>query len=70
MRTKKVYTTRRFGTRCGKKIRERVIEIEKEQRKKHTCPYCFKTGVKRVAAGIWECKKCGIKFAGKAYKPK
>jgi len=38
-----------------------------EQRKLHKCPYCNKIKVKRVALGIWQCKKCNAKFAGKAY---
>jgi len=68
-KTKKVWSTGRFGARYGKKIRQRVIDVEKIQKKKHSCPSCFKPGVKRVTSGIWECKKCGLKFAGKAYKP-
>ncbi len=59
----------RFGARYGRKIRSRVAEIEKRQHKKHTCPYCKRKNVKRLASGIWQCKKCKIKFAGRAYEP-
>ncbi len=68
-RTKKVGITGRFGARYGSTIRQRVIAIEKGLRAKHACPNCLKNTLKRVSAGIWECKKCGLKFAGKAYKP-
>jgi large subunit ribosomal protein L37Ae len=68
-RKKKVGTAGRFGPRYGKKIREKVAEIEAIQRQKHTCPKCGKRGVKRVSTGIWKCLKCGFKFAGKAYFP-
>ena len=34
---------------------------------KHKCPYCKKLAAKRVAKGIFECKKCKAKFTGKAY---
>ena len=44
-----------------------LMIIEQEQRKLHKCPYCNKVKAKRLAAGIWECKKCGAKFTGKAY---
>lgn len=39
-------------------------------KKKHICPYCERPALKRVAAGIWYCKKCKVKFAGGAYTPK
>lgn len=68
MATKKVKSAGRFGARYGRKLRKRVTDIEAEQKKKHTCPYCSKTGsVKRLASGIWNCKKCGSKFTSKAY---
>jgi len=61
-------SSKRFGARYGRKIKARVEKIESELRKKHLCPYCQKQRVQRVAKGIWECKKCGSKFAAKAYK--
>ena len=57
MPTKKVKSAGRFGSRYGKKIRQRIIDVEKKQRRKHECPYCYSLTVKRVAAGIWKCKK-------------
>ena len=59
--------SKRFGPRYGGKNRLKVDKIEKESRKTHKCPYCSKEGVKRLATGIWQCRKCDIKFAGKAY---
>ena len=66
-RTKKAGTAGRFGTRYGARIRHQVAEIEKKQRKLYPCPNCLKVKVKRLAAGIWQCKKCNTKFASKAY---
>ncbi len=54
-RTKKVGITGRFGARYGRKAKRQVKKIR---------PY-----VKRVSAGIWECKKCGTVFTGGAYVP-
>ena len=65
--TKKVKSAGRFGARYGKKTRQRVVDIEQKQRKKQKCPYCSKLGVKRLAAGIWYCKKCNTKFASNTY---
>jgi large subunit ribosomal protein L37Ae len=58
-----------FGPRYGRKLRARYSSIEKQQRKLHKCPKCNKMAVKRVAKGIFNCTKCTIKFAGKAYYP-
>ncbi len=70
MKTKKVGSTGRFGPRYGRKIRQRVLDVEVKQKAKHTCPYCKKFGsVKRIAAGIFKCKKCKKEFTGKAYYP-
>ncbi len=69
-RTKKVGPAGKFGTRYGKKIRDRFIDIHKVYKKDYLCPDCSKPGIKRIDSGIWVCNKCGLKFAGKAYKPK
>ena len=60
-------SVKRFGARYGRKLKVKFSKIEAEQRKLHKCPYCSKTAVKRVAVGIWSCKKCNAKFTGKAY---
>lgn len=69
VKTKKVGSTGRWGARYGLMIRKRVLVIEQIQRGKHKCPFCLKFAVKRLASGIWHCKHCGAKFAGKAYEP-
>jgi len=63
-------SVKRFGARYGRKVKLRLGKIEKELKKKHKCPYCNSQSVKREAAGIWICKKCGAKFSGKAYIPR
>jgi large subunit ribosomal protein L37Ae len=60
-------SVKRFGARYGRKLKERFGKIEMEQRKKQKCPYCSAFKVKRIAVGIWECRKCNAKFTGKAY---
>jgi large subunit ribosomal protein L37Ae len=60
-------SVKRFGSRYGRKPKIKFSQIETEQRKHHKCPYCSKMAVKRLALGIWQCKKCNSKFAGKAY---
>lgn len=63
----KLGSVKRFGARYGRKTKDKFAKIEKEQRKLHKCPYCNNIKVKRVAVGIWHCRKCNAKFAGKAY---
>ena len=65
--TKKVRSSGRFGARYGRRLRSKVVAIEKVQRSKQKCPYCNKLTAKRLAAGIWACTKCNSKFTGKAY---
>ncbi|MBT3720630.1 50S ribosomal protein L37ae [archaeon] len=61
-------STRRFGARYGRRVRLKYGLIERDQRAKYKCPYCSAVKVKRISVGIWECKKCQVKFTGKAYK--
>ena len=63
----KLGSVKRFGARYGRKLKLKFSKIEAEQRKKHKCPYCNKIAVRRIAVGIWKCKKCNSKFTGKAY---
>ena len=60
-------STKRFGPRYGRRLKEKVAEIEKGHRGRHKCPYCGKKSAKRIALGIWSCKSCNAKFTGKAY---
>jgi len=69
-RTKKVGSTGRFGPRYGTRSKKVVRKIEAELKRKHTCPKCERRALKRIAAGIWVCRKCGAKIAGGAYAPR
>ncbi len=66
-RTKKVGSTGRFGARYGLTIRQKVLAVEKKQKQKYECPSCMKQAVKRIAKGIWACRRCNHTFAGGAY---
>ena len=59
----------RYGSRYGRRIRKRVIAVDKTKNKKYVCKHCLKPGLKRESSGIWLCNKCSSKYAGKAYKP-
>ena len=69
-KTKVIGIAGRFGPRYGRRVKVAIKNIESNLKKKHVCPVCKKAGVKRVAAGIWSCSKCGTKFAGGAYAPR
>ena len=60
-------SVKRLGSRYGKTVREKLGKIELLQKGPHKCPYCHSYKVKRLAVGIWKCKKCNAKFTGKAY---
>ena len=68
-RTKKVGSAGRFQSRYGVRSRTRIRNVELTQRAKHKCPSCGHKKVKRVSTSIWQCRKCGMKFAGGAYNP-
>lgn len=59
----------KYGARYGSTLRKRAMEVELRAKDTYSCPECKQKRVKRVAVGIWECKKCGLKFAGAAYSP-
>ena len=68
-KTKKVAMTRGFGARYGVTLRKRYIKVVTEARRTHKCPQCGVEAVKRVSVGVWNCRKCGVTFAGGAYTP-
>lgn len=68
-RTKKASMTGRYGPRYGVSIRRRVLEVETRQRGRHPCPKCAAKALQRVSTSLWECRKCGHKYAGGAYIP-
>jgi len=66
-KTKKSRAAGRFGSRYGKSVKSKLNRIEDKQRKKQKCPFCGKKGLKRLSKGIWQCSKCGKKFASDTY---
>ena len=69
MKVKKVGPAGSFGTRYGTVSRRRYAEVVTGMRVPHECPKCHVRAVKRLTVGIWNCRKCGVKFAGGAYLP-
>ena len=51
----------------GASLRKQIKKQEVSQHAKYLCDFCGKFGVKRQAAGIWNCKDCGKQKAGGAY---
>jgi len=60
-------TTKRLGSRYGRRVRNRLKAIESIPNKQ-LCPNCRKPQAKRISIGIYTCSKCGAKFTGKAYQ--
>lgn len=67
MTTKKVKSTGRFGSRYGVGIKKRLKKVEKKQKNLGACPFCGFKKIKRKAAGLFICNKCGAEFTGGAY---
>jgi large subunit ribosomal protein L37Ae len=65
--TKKVKSTGRFSSRYGVGIRKRVLKVEENQQNLDACPFCGFKKIKRKAAGLFVCTKCGATFTGGAY---
>ena len=61
-------SVRRFGVRYGRTTKFKRAKIEAlYYGRKLKCPYCMKDAVKRIFAGVWECRRCSAKFTAKAY---
>jgi large subunit ribosomal protein L37Ae len=66
-RTKKVGSVAWMGPRYGIRIRRRVLEIDRARSRASACPRCSTVTLHRVASGIFECRRCGTRFASNAY---
>jgi large subunit ribosomal protein L37Ae len=66
---KKKGSVGRLGVRYGKRVRDRLSDIERGLRTKHHCQYCGFQAVTRISVGIWKCGKCGVTFSGASYSP-
>jgi len=67
---KKTKGSGKYGARYGGPLKQKRIAIETKQKKEYICPLCLKQKVHRICSGIWHCKKCDTKFAGRAYSLK
>ena len=59
----------RLRTRGGMSVRKQWTRITMGMRGSHRCPRCSSRSVKRDSVGVWDCVKCGYRFAGGAYQP-
>jgi len=66
-RTQKVGPTGWMGPRYGIRIRRRVVEIDRVRSAASACPRCSTVTLRRVASGIFQCSRCGTRFASNAY---
>jgi large subunit ribosomal protein L37Ae len=66
-RTKKVGNTGWMGPRYGIRIRRRVLDIDRARSPNTACPRCSTVTLRRVASGVFECRRCGTRFASGAY---
>ena len=68
-RTKKVGVAGRYGPRYGVKVRKQIASTSQAKKRAYKCPRCNHQAVRRVSTGIWQCRRCDLKFAGGAYTP-
>lgn len=66
-RTKKIGPTGWMGARYGIRIRRRVLDIDRARKRPAACPRCSTVTLRRVASGIFECRRCGTRYASNAY---
>ena len=52
----------------GKKLRNAEEEANRKAKKLYKCPSCSRTAIKRQANGVWQCRKCNMKFASGAFE--
>ena len=64
----KLGSAARYGARYGKRLKAKILTVEQLQKRPQKCPYCNHLSAKRVALGIFVCKKCDVKFTGLAYR--
>ncbi|MFH1056674.1 MAG: 50S ribosomal protein L37ae [Candidatus Micrarchaeota archaeon] len=58
-----------MSVRYGVRLRKKFAEVVRKQKLKYACPKCGKKKVKRKGFAQWECRSCGLVFAGGAYEP-
>ncbi len=68
-RTKKAGIVGKYGTRYGGALRKIAKKYEVSQHMRYVCSFCGKNAVKRVAAGIWRCRRCFKTVSGGAWTP-
>jgi len=64
---KSVGSAKRFGTRYGKTVKQKLANVEKKAKATYECPHCGYEKVNQKSLGIWSCGKCGATFTSKAY---
>lgn len=53
----------------GLKTRQQFVKYSEAGKAYYFCKFCLFKKVKRVAIGIWKCRKCKVKIAGGAFIP-
>ncbi|HZE77257.1 MAG TPA: 50S ribosomal protein L37 [Nitrososphaeraceae archaeon] len=56
-----------MGIKFGATVRKRYGTVYRTLKQKRKCPSCGSQRFRRIASGIWYCRKCDYKVAGGAY---